>query len=271
MNRAIAPDQFVTAAGRAIRVMITEAKGSTPREAGAFMLVGEASIWGTIGGGRVEFMAIAQAREMLAEAMTEQQMDIPLGPEIGQCCGGRVLLTLEPVTDHLRQVIVSDWRAAQEQLPHVLLFGAGHVGRALFAQLSALPVSLALIDTRVEAVQGFGSDDRVRLMALPEQAIDAAPSGSAFIVLTHEHALDFLLTTAALRRADAAYVGMIGSQSKRATLRTHLLENGLDRALINRLHCPIGASKLADKRPAVIAAMTIAEVLPLLSWQDGNG
>ena len=99
-----------------IRVRIISARGSTPREAGAEMIVTAHATQGTIGGGQLEYMAIDRARQMLARGEAAARMDIPLGPEIGQCCGGRVVLALD------RQA------ATPEDRPDVLIFGAGHVG-----------------------------------------------------------------------------------------------------------------------------------------------
>ncbi|PST30285.1 xanthine dehydrogenase accessory protein XdhC, partial [Mesorhizobium loti] len=88
-----------------------------------------------------------------------------------------------------------------------------------------------------------------------------APPDSAFVVLTHDHALDFLIATEALGREDASYVGMIGSKTKRATFK-NWLSREVDRPeLFGRLVCPIGGTAVKDKRPPVIAALAAAEIL----------
>ena len=122
-----------------IRVRVTRARGSTPREEGAEMFVGEGRTVGTIGGGQLEYLAIDRARQMLSRGEAEAEMDVPLGPEIGQCCGGRVELRLDRALP-----------APREPGPPVLIFGAGHVGRALAAALMPLPLSPRLIDPRAE-------------------------------------------------------------------------------------------------------------------------
>jgi len=81
------------------------------------------------------------------------------------------------------------------------------------------------------------------------------------VVLTHDHGLDFLLVAEALARGDAAYVGMIGSASKRARLLRFLAERGVAH---RGLTCPIGAAGAGDKRPAVIAAFVLAEIMAAL-------
>ena len=145
--------------------------------------------------------------------------------------------------------------------PPVLIFGAGHVGAALAAALAPLPLSVAVIDERAALLAPLGAFARTVLTALPETEITAAPPGAAFVVATHDHGLDFLLVEAALARGDAAYVGMIGSASKRAQIATRLAATGLDPA---RLTCPIGALGARDKRPEVIAAQTAAELVAAL-------
>ena len=115
------------------RVEVTGTWGSTPRETGAAMFVTASATQGTIGGGQLEYMAIDRARQMLARDEAQARMNIPLGPEIGQCCGGRVELSLAR----------ADETSAPQNLPQVLIFGAGHVGRALARALALLPLRRA--------------------------------------------------------------------------------------------------------------------------------
>ena len=231
-----------------IRVRITRARGSTPREEGAEMMVGPEAVTGTIGGGQLEYLAIDRARQMLARGEDRAVMDVPLGPEIGQCCGGRVELTLdrEPATP-----------AAPE--PSVLIFGAGHVGRALARALLPLPVQVRLIDQRA-AELALAPEVPGELTPLPEAEVRRAPPGSAYVILTHDHALDFLIAAEALARGDAAYVGMIGSATKRATFSRFARSRGI---APGPLTCPIGGT-VRDKRPEVIAAFTAAEIMATL-------
>lgn len=233
-----------------IRVEVTHTRGSVPREAGAEMLVTQTGTTGTIGGGQLEYMAIDRARQMLARGELSARMDVPLGPEIGQCCGGRVEL----------QLTLTDLLPRHPDLPQVLIFGAGHVGRALSRALSLLPLRPILVDQRApEIAQAPGE---TRLTPLPEAEIRQAPYGSSFVILTHDHALDFLLAAEALRRLDAPYIGMIGSKTKLAQFRRFARAQGLD---TDRLTCPIGAGWSRDKRPEIIAAFTAAEIIGRLT------
>jgi xanthine dehydrogenase accessory factor len=190
-------------------------------------------------------------------------MDVPLGPEIGQCCGGRVALTLRRLDVVAAERLGEQTAARAAILPLVLIFGAGHVGRALAAALTPLPVRALLIDSREAELALAPAGVETRRAAIPEAEVRAAAAGSAFVILTHDHALDFLLAAEALARGDAAYVGMIGSASKRAAFRAGCRrEDGPDPA---RLTCPIGVGGTADKRPSVIAAFVAAELLTVFA------
>jgi len=256
--------EFLRAHPGCIRIDIAEAKGSTPRERGAWMLVGPDGTLNTIGGGRLEFMAIERARAMLRDAVGAERMEVPLGPEIGQCCGGRIALELRRVDEALAAETLAAAEAAERARPHVYLFGAGHVGTALARALALMPLRVILADTRAEELAKAPPGAETRHVALPETLVRDAPPGSAFVILTHDHALDFLIASAALARGDAAYVGMIGSKTKRATFRSWYRKEGGSDADAERLICPIGSAESRDKRPAVIAALAAAEIVAAL-------
>lgn len=242
----------------AILVTVARARGSVPRDEGTRMLVSADDIAGTIGGGQLEWIVMERARSMLDEGGREDRLEVPLGPQIGQCCGGHVVLDLNVLDAKHAAALDTD-----ERPPQVLVFGAGHTGRALARALTLLPVEPVLIDTRAEALAGLEAI-ATRHVALPEADVASARAGSAFVVMTHEHSLDFLITGAALARGDTAYVGMIGSATKRAVFAHWLRDSDHDDGLIDKLVCPIGGSTVRDKRPAVIAALTAAEIVTAL-------
>jgi xanthine dehydrogenase accessory factor len=115
-----------------VLVEVTDVKGSAPRDAGAWMLVARDMIFRTIGGGQLEYMAIDHARKVLLGGRDSPKdvppMNVPLGPEIGQCCGGRVGLSFRRVSRGLTDELVSKVDAEIATRPHVYVFGAGHVG-----------------------------------------------------------------------------------------------------------------------------------------------
>lgn len=254
-------------------VEIVEAAGSTPRDAAAWMLVSPAAIFGTIGGGQLEFMAIARAREMIRDAApATDRLDIPLGPEIGQCCGGRVKIELALADDAARQSVLRRFDAAEATRAHVYVFGGGHVGHALADALALLPVRVSVVDTRQEALDGLNPAASAMVTAVPETIVRAAPPGAAYVVLTHDHALDFLIVAEALKRTDAAYVGMIGSKTKKETFRRwYLHEAGGTEPDFKRLVSPIGGADVRDKRPAVIASLAAAEIMRAVLAEPAAG
>lgn len=263
MIQGSALDRFLEAP--CVLVEIVEAAGSTPREAGTLMLVSAEGLLGTIGGGQLEHVAMTRARQILAGQPGSRTMEVPLGPEIGQCCGGHVTLDLrrvdEPLAHQIRQWLAHE----QVDQPHLLIFGAGHVGRALAMAAAPLPLNVTILDTRADTLGDLPSTVATRVTALPEADVRAAPAGSAFVVLTHDHALDFLITREVLLRGDASYCGLIGSKTKRARFASWFRHEGGAQHQLEGLTCPIGGNISRDKRPEVIAALTVAEVLTHLS------
>ncbi|MES0195790.1 xanthine dehydrogenase accessory protein XdhC [Mesorhizobium sp. M0011] len=299
---------FLASAGRVALVEVAGTKGSTPREKGAFMLVSQAAIFGTIGGGQLEYMAIDKARQMLFSPLEGEMaakrpegvgrgsarpkasstaattppdgfaatlpsrgrdiratLDVPLGPEIGQCCGGRVEVLIRLVDAALAADLVAAAEAEEAHLPRVYIFGGGHVGQALASTIALLPVHGIVIETRAEALEGMPETVETRLTPMPEAEVRNAPAGTAFAILTHDHALDFLIVAEALKRGDAAYVGMIGSKTKKATFRNWFLKSAAgSEAEFARLVSPIGGDTVKDKRPQVIAALAAAEIMTAL-------
>ncbi|GLS42735.1 xanthine dehydrogenase accessory protein XdhC [Methylobacterium brachythecii] len=253
--------EFLRAEPSCVLVTVSGAAGSTPRDTDAWMVVSRTRLYGTIGGGQLEFMAIDQARRALRNGFAAENLDVPLGPAIGQCCGGRVGLSLAHVTEETALQLVARSNAEMAARPHVYVFGAGHVGRVLTAALALAPLRVVLVDTRegeLSACPVLGVE--TCLTPMPEAVVRNAPPRSAFVVLTHDHALDFLIVAEALQRDDAVYVGMIGSKTKRATLRNWLAREAGGTKFFDRLICPIGG-KVKDKRPSVIATLVAAEIL----------
>jgi len=259
-------EQHLKSSELKVLVEVIATKGSAPRENDAFMLVSDSDVSGTIGGGQLEFMSIDHARQMLAGEPVSPTLSIPLGPEIGQCCGGRVEVGFRLVDGSVSQELQNRLNVENASLKPVYVFGAGHVGRALAKALSPLPFAVTLIETRAEELDRLPGNITPHLTAMPEALVATIAPGGAVVILTHDHALDFLIAHEALKRKDLSYVGMIGSATKRATFKHWLAREHGDDALINRLTLPIGGTahlgaSLRDKRPEVIAALVAAELL----------
>lgn len=235
-----------------VLVTVTAARGSTPREAGCKMVVTRDTLSGTIGGGNLEFQCVADARRLLLDnpGAAPMMRDFPLGPGLGQCCGGHVSVLFEPM------------RPAGG---HVALFGAGHVGQALVRLLGELPGRVTWIDSRPEAFpDDRPANVRCRLVEMPDREVAALPAGTLVLVMTHDHQIDFEIIAAALKRDDFAGIGLIGSATKRARFVSRLTRLGLGPDAIDRLICPIGLPGIDSKQPAVIAVSVTAQILQIL-------
>lgn len=322
-------------------VTVVEAEGSTPRETGTRMIVTVDEIFYTVGGGNLEFKAIELARQHLRSAAAGDIAcyRFPLGPALGQCCGGATSVVIERIepqaaawVDRLAEKFASgtpvvlatplgrDWRhgrvierrdaagiadgalplpapvrdAARELFDdpaaaarivagdgddarervlleriapepfHIALFGAGHVGQALVRVLAGLPCRVTWIDER-EAQ--FPADIPANVTALlvdaPAAEVDALPAGAWFLVMTHSHALDQTICERVLRRGDFAYLGLIGSRTKRVLFERRLAERGIASEQLARLTCPIGVPAIRGKEPGVIAVAVAAQLLEL--------
>lgn len=328
-------------------ITVTRTQGSTPREAGARMLICGSDQHGTIGGGKLELDASERARALIANGAPGElgvTHTYSLGATLGQCCGGKVelliqrfgrealpflsrlaelsalddryvcALSLVPSTradaGELHRMIVTRAGSAQaragdaldvrcvseaqvilsgaERLraprwlelpdtsrrvlldsepdrgPGIVLFGAGHVGRALVHVLAPLGWSITWVETRDDA---FPPDVPacVRRIAtdVPEACVDEAPPESAFLIMTHDHGLDYTLCERVLERGDQLYCGLIGSRTKRAKFTSRLLARGMQADVLERLTCPIGLPELSGKAPFEVAISAAAQLLAI--------
>lgn len=222
-----------------IRITVAKTAGSVPREAGTQMLVWADRIAGTIGGGTLEWEAMGEARKMLAEGRDSLTRTIPLGPALGQCCGGSVTLQW-------------DRTATLTGLPKrpLWIYGAGHVGRAIVHVMAPLPdVEITWVDTSADR---FPETEITTLVAKdPPLVVRHAPTDADHLILTYSHEMDLALCHAILsHRFNTA--GLIGSGTKWARFRTRLAALGHRPEQISRIACPIGDPSLG-KHPAAIA------------------
>jgi xanthine dehydrogenase accessory factor len=227
-------------------------QGSTPRDNGTKMVIadlnGEPSVWGTIGGGRFEFKVTDMARQMLSEGRFSQHIEhVPLGANLGQCCGGRASVLLEGF-------------AGAEMT--IALFGAGHVGRALATILSELPCRLHWVDSRASEFPAVVASNTVmHVVDDVNQVVAKLPAQSYYLVMTHEHALDFEVIEQALKREDARYIGLIGSQTKWRRFQRRFIDHGYPPTWSKPVNCPIGLSQVPGKRPMEVAVSIAAQLI----------
>ena len=281
--------------GPLARIVVAATQGSVPRDVGASMLIGPDWSEGTIGGGALEYDAIACAKQALASG--KDRLDrIPLGPALGQCCGGAVTLLTEVWTeDRLAQLpdiaagralpggeksaslsvervlrrpagycgIVDGWMIEPYARPQrsIWVWGAGHVGRALVSVLAPLPgVSINWADFdqgRFPAEIPDGVE--VLIASGPERLVALAPPAAEHFVLTHSHALDLEICHRVLTQP-FGFIGLIGSQTKWSRFRSRLKALGHTEAEIDRITCPIGNPGFG-KHPQEIAIGVASAIL----------
>lgn len=274
----------VEAHGRCALVSVVKTEGSAPRDAGARMLVTPEGYYGTIGGGTLEWRAIALAQAQFVAGAAVRLSSHALGPELGQCCGGRVQLAIESF-DRSGLSTIRDLAGREAEGPfsvrgriqgldaietfgerprHLYLYGAGHVGRALVLALAPLPFQVTWIDPRPAAFPRAVPGNVTLNEALhPVSELKNAPPGSFVSIMSHSHALDLAIADAALRKPEIVHVGLIGSATKRARFEKRLREAGVAEDRIASLICPMGVPGVHSKEPAVIAAATAAQLLVL--------
>jgi xanthine dehydrogenase accessory factor len=256
---------LLTKGERAVLVTVERAQGSTPREAGAAMVVlASGDFHGTIGGGALEWEALHLARTLFAPGHAAViTHDFPLGPELAQCCGGRMSLRFELFTPADAAAVAE--RAARESaeaMTPLALFGAGHVGRALVLALAPLPFRIRWIDSRADAFPSHVPGNVEMRAALdPVAEIDALEDHSFVLVMTHSHPLDLAIVSRALADRDFPFVGLIGSATKRARFESRMRDAGLSDAARQRLVCPVGVEGIDGKEPAMIAVSMAAALL----------
>lgn len=241
----------------AVMITVVDERGSTPRNAGAKMLVSNDKQFDTIGGGHLEYKAIKIARKLLEEKQSQPRLErFSLGASLGQCCGGATTLLFEPIgTDKIE----------------IAVFGAGHVGRALIPILASLPCRVNWIDARDQEFPEHIPEGVNKIVnEFPVDEVDELPANSYFIVMTHNHQLDQELTEAILKRNDHTYFGLIGSQTKRKKFEHRLQAKGFSTEQLQRMTCPMGIAEVKGKLPAEIAVSVAGEVIAHYNAEFGS-
>lgn len=241
-----------------VLVTLIEERGSTPRNAGAKMVVTATTAFDTIGGGNLEFKALGIARELLGSGERQSRLErFSLGASLGQCCGGAAVVLFEPL--------------GQPQA-HIAVFGAGHVGRALVPLLASLPCRVRWVDAREQefpdtlpaGVEAIVTDD-------PVEEVERLRPGSYCLVMTHDHQLDLALSEAILRRDGIHWFGLIGSRTKRARFEHRLRDRGVTADALARMRCPVGLDAVKGKLPMEIAVSIAAEIISIYNASFGHG
>lgn len=230
--------------------------GSTPREAGAKMVITGDSTYDTIGGGHLEHAAIIQARALLANQQQCQHIEsFPLSARLGQCCGGAAKLLFEVRVNHTQ---------------HITVFGAGHVAQALVPVLAQLPLQISWIDSRASMfTEAYPPNVKAIVDEDPAGLIRTLPATSWLLILTHNHQLDYAIVETALRHHQFGFVGMIGSDTKARRFTTRLANRGISKARQRALVSPVGDTRIPGKRPIEVAISISAQIISRLHNTPG--
>ena len=245
--------------------------GSTPRASGTKMVITAEHIYDTLGGGHLEFSIIDKARELLATSANNHSSAVnqtpssqrfnsqaiehfQLAANLGQCCGGTATVLLEAMfCQHLKLDI----------------YGAGHVAQALIPILSQLPIRIRWIDSRSEVFPPSLPDNVEKIVdEEPSEQVTKAHCHSAFLILTHNHQLDFQLTEAILKREDALWLGVIGSQTKAKRFRHRLAHRDFSQQQIDQMISPVGLAEVTGKLPMEVAVSIAGQLIALYQSQQ---
>lgn len=233
-----------------VMVTLIGITGSTPRDSGTKMVITHDEFFDTIGGGHLEFKATKFAHKLLKKGVNAQHIEhFQLGSQLGQCCGGTATVLFE---------------CFAATGINIMLFGAGHVGQALMPILSALPCQITWVDSRAEQFPANAetlNNTRVIVSETPEDEVANMPANSYFIVMTHNHQMDFDISQAILKRGDFAYLGLIASDTKWRRFKQRYKHRDINEALVERMHCPIGLPEVTGKLPMEVAVSVAGQII----------
>lgn len=240
-----------------VLVTLVGAAGSTPRSSGTKMVVSAEHIYDTIGGGHLEFAVIQQARELLAAGESTQVLkQMSLGAELAQCCGGSVSVMYECLVN--------------ENL-NLDIYGAGHVAHALIKVLGELPIRIRWIDERQDCFPEQIPENVTQVVeAFPVEKISDAPANTAFLVLTHNHQLDYELAKAVIKHRPEAWLGVIGSDTKAKRFQSRLKHMQFSDQQIEQMICPVGLAQVKGKLPMEVAVSIAGQVIELYQKNESK-
>ena len=248
--------------GDSVLVTLIGYKGSVPQNLGAKAVVTARGLHaGTVGGGKVEARAIAEAMNLLAnrQAPLCHTVEWNLTTDIGMTCGGVVQFLFEVIR-------TNSWR--------VVVFGAGHVAQELIPMLCRLQASVVCVDSRAEWLEKIPAVSNLQKRLVPQMAdaVSDFNSDDYFVLVTQGHSTDLPVVEKILRERRPKYIGVIGSKTKALKLREHLKRADFNAETIADVRCPIGLD-IGDNTPVEIAFSIVAQLLQerdLNRNKDGN-
>lgn len=231
---------------------IVDKRGSIPQIVGAkAIFTAEGRVFGTVGGGKVEMQCQAVAADMLSQGATARTSlkHWNLRKDVGMTCAGEITIFFE---SHRGD---GDWQ--------IVVFGAGHVSQALCRLLIELECHVTCVDTRAEWLDKLPDHARLdrKLVKSYADGVDDIAENASVVIMTKGHSFDVpILRAIEERGVKTAYLGVIGSKSKAATLRRDLAGEGASEAFLSHLICPVG-DKIGNNTPVEISFGIIAQLL----------
>ena len=245
-----------------IKAKLISTEGSVPRNSGTFMLITSKYLFGSIGGGQLEYTIIEKSKKILKENISEknQILNIPLGPSIGQCCGGYVQVEITKYKNGNQSL--KNEKILISKSDNIYIFGAGHIGQELSKRSIDLEFNVHLIDSRNNYLKMLKEKKVTPIyVEFPWMLIKNLPQKSYYIVLTHSHDYDFRIINEILNINSFQFIGLIGSKTKMKRFSNRLIKLGHNQSIINNVECPIGLKNISSKKPAEIAIAIIGRLL----------
>ena len=244
-----------------VKAKIINVKGSSPNKADDIILVSHDTIFGTIGGGNLEYLIIEEAKNIFKSKIKTKKLNIPLGPGIGQCCGGYVQIKLslhKNSTDALKNENLN-----KDKSSNLYIFGAGHIGQALITKLKNINFNTFLIDSREDFLKMTNFNNINYLLSKkPWEIVTRLKDNSYFVILTHSHDYDLKILNEVLKKK-FTFLGLIGSKTKKNRFFKRLIENGHNKLLVETIECPIGINIGNSKDPDEIAFSIITRIISI--------
>ena len=244
-----------------VKGKIVNVKGSSPNKIDDIILISHDTIFGTIGGGNLEYILVEEAKNLINNKIKRKTFNIALGPGIGQCCGGYVQIQLS-LHSNSSEALKNE-KLNGDKNSNLYIFGAGHIGQALIAKLENINFNTFLIDSREDFLKMTNVNNINYLLSKkPWEIVNRLKDNSFFVVLTHSHDYDLKILNEVLKK-DFTFLGLIGSKTKKNRFFKRLIDNGHNKSLVETIECPIGINIGNSKDPDEIAFSIITRIISI--------
>ena len=244
-----------------VKAKIFNVKGSSPNKIDDIILISSDTIFGTIGGGNLEYLIVKEAKTLINNKINKKSLNIALGPGIGQCCGGYVQIKLslhKNSSEALKNENLYD-----DNNTNLYIFGAGHIGQALISKLENINFNTFLIDSREDFLKMTNINNINYLLSKkPWEIVHHLKDNSYYVVLTHSHDYDLKILNEVLKK-NFTFLGLIGSKTKKRRFFKRLIDNGHNKSLVETIECPIGINIGNSKDPDEIAFSIITRLIKI--------